>query len=73
MFITHKLDGCRNLDQIHSIYEKVKAANTATTKWVVTETGEAEAGRDACYSGYHMFYKAGEEYSKAIDDFIAQH
>lgn len=71
MFITHKLDGCRNLDQLRTIYEKVKNSNSTRTEWFLVEGGEAEIDKDPCRSGFHMFYKAGAEYAKAIDDFIA--
>ena len=71
MFITHKLDGCRNLDQIQTLYEKVKNSNSARTEWFVVEGGEAEIDKDPCRSGFHMFYQAGDEYAKAIDDFIS--
>jgi hypothetical protein len=72
MFIIHRQDGCRVLSQIQRMYEQVKDNNLAITSWVVVESGESQAGRDVCSSGYHMFYKAGEEYTKAIDDFIAK-
>ena len=71
LFITHKSDGCRNLDQLLRIYEATKAANSASTEWFVVEGGEAEASKDVCHSGYHMFYKSGEQYAQTIDDFIS--
>lgn len=71
MFITHKLDGCRDLEQMRAMYEKVRSSNSAITRWVLVEGGEEEPGKDPCRSGFHMFYRAGDEYAKAIDDFIA--
>ncbi len=70
IFINHRWDGCRNLDQIHAMYERVKNSNTAKTEWVMIEGGEAEVGKDPCRSGFHMFYQAGDEYAKAIEDFL---
>jgi len=70
LFITHESDGCRNLDQLRKIYEAAKNANSASTEWFVVEGGEAETSKDVCHSGYHMFYKSGEQYAQAIDDFI---
>ena len=71
MFITHRFDGCRNLEQIHAMYKRAASSNSAKTQWVLIEGGEEEVGKDPCRSGFHMFYKAGDEYAKAIDDFIA--
>jgi len=71
IFITHRLDGCRNLDQIHNMYKRVLSSSSAKTGWMIIEGGEAEVGKDPCRSGFHMFYKAGDEYAKAIDDFIS--
>jgi hypothetical protein len=73
LFITHKLDGCRNLHQLHRMYEGVKSSNSAATDWVVIEGGEAQAGKDPCRSGFHMFFKAGQAYAQAIDAFIGAH
>jgi hypothetical protein len=71
LFITNRLDGCRNLDQIHAMYQRVQNSNSAKIEWMIIETGEAEVGKDPCRSGFHMFYKAGDEYAKAIDEFIS--
>jgi hypothetical protein len=73
LFITHKLDGCRNLYQLHKMYEGVKSANSAATDWAVIEGGEEEPGKDPCRSGFHMFFKAGQAYAKAIDAFVGSH
>jgi len=70
LFITHKLDGCRNLDQLKTIFESVKKSNTALTDWTLIEGGEAEGNKDPCRSGYHMFYKSGADYARTIEKFI---
>ena len=70
LFITHKNDGCRSISQLHGIYEQVSENNSALTEWILVEGGESESGKSVCYSGYHMFYKAGEEYANGMDEFI---
>jgi hypothetical protein len=70
VFITNRRDGCRNLSQLESLFSDLKETNSATTEWVVIENGEEEPGKHPCYSGYHMFYHASEEYANSIDTFI---
>jgi hypothetical protein len=73
LFLHHEKDGCFRDDGNHSYknYLKVKEFSKSDTKFIWITTGETE-GKEPCNSGFHMYYNAGPEVSKAIDDFLSQ-
>ena len=72
LFIHHEQDGCRNTQFSASFrnYEKVKGFNVAPVQFVAITSGQAEP-RDSCRSGFHMYFGAGEEVAKQLDDFMS--
>ena len=74
LFLHHAQDGCRNTtpEASRRNVEAVRAFNPAETAYVEITGGQAQA-MDPCRSGFHMYYGAGEEAAKAIDDFMARH
>lgn len=73
LFIHHQLDGCANTTHSASYrnYEKVKTFITAPVDFVTIQGGEAEP-RDACRSGFHMYFGAGEEVATQLDAFMSK-
>lgn len=73
LFIHHKNDACQHCFPSASLanYEKVKQFNTAVTEFEYVTGGEAEQ-KDPCRSGFHMYYGAGEEVAKDIDEFMSR-
>jgi len=72
LFMHHAQDGCRNTELSASFrnYEKVKSFNSATVQFVTITSGQAES-RDPCRSGFHMYFGAGEEVAKHLDEFMS--
>lgn len=73
LFIHHQQDGCSSTR--HSVsfrnYEKVKAFSTSAIDFVTVQGGQAES-RDPCRSGFHMYFGAGEEVAKYLDEFMSK-
>lgn len=73
LFMHHQKDGCsRTLPNAsNDNYLKVKDFNKSATEFVYVTGGEAES-KDPCRSGYHMYYRAGEEAANLIDAFMSK-
>jgi len=71
LFMHHLKDNCPKADASASenAYESLKSTDKSKVAFVWIKGGEADGGR-ICYSGYHMYYGAGEEAANAIDGFI---
>ena len=74
LFLHHAQDGCRNTtaQAARQNYDQVRSFSRAETSYVDVIGGQAQA-MDPCRSGFHMYYGAGEEAARAIDDFMARH
>jgi hypothetical protein len=72
LFIHHAQDGCFNTQHSSSFrnFERVKSFNSAAVEFVTLTSGQAES-RDPCRSGFHMYFGAGEEVAKHLDDFMS--
>ena len=72
LFIDHKNNGCAvDAQTVYRTYESVKKITSSPVGQVLITSGEAQ-GANPCYSGFHMYFKAEEELSKALDDFIGK-
>jgi hypothetical protein len=71
LFLAHEKDGCQvSLPSAsRSVYEQQRKTNSMKTEYVLVKGGEAQV-QNACSSGFHMFYGAGEEAYGAIDEFV---
>jgi len=73
LFMHHKQDGCpkSSPDASHSNYTRVKEFNKSVTEFDYVTEGRTES-RDACHSGYHMYFGASEEAARIIDAFVSK-
>ena len=73
LFLAHERDGCEKSKPSRSraVYERLRSKDAQRVDYVLIHGGEAQAAHP-CYSGYHMFYAAGEEAYRAIDQFVFQ-
>lgn len=73
LFIHHRNDGCFHTTYSASFrnFEKVKAFSKAPVEFVAVESGMAQA-QDPCRSGFHMYFGAGEEVAKHLDEFLSR-
>lgn len=73
LFLHHQSDGCKSTRPGESFekYKQVKTFTSAEVEYVQIISGEAE-NRDPCNSGFHMYFNAGTEVSKAIDEFTSK-
>jgi hypothetical protein len=72
LFMDHKNNGCTvDSATIYSTFEKVKAISHNKVERTFISSGESQS-LNPCVSGYHMYYKAGEEVSKVLEDFVLQ-
>jgi hypothetical protein len=73
LFIHHRQDGCLHTTYSASYrnYEKVKSFSKAPVEFVTVETGQMQA-QDPCRSGFHMYYGAGEEVARQLDEFMSR-
>lgn len=71
LFLHHQKDGCKNTRPNESFekYKQVKSFITSEVEYIQLTSGEAE-NRDPCFSGFHMYFNAGPEVSKAVDKFV---
>ena len=71
LFIHHEKDSCPydDLSSNMNVYKNLKEVNNNKVKYVLIKGGESEP-RNNCTSGYHMYFGAGLEVAKAIDNFI---
>ena len=71
LFLHHRNDACAKSSSSGSwaVYESLASAGRSRTSHVWITGGESEA-RNSCYSGYHMYFGAGQEAASAIDAFI---
>ena len=71
LFIHHEKDGCTHTTPGASLknFEKVKAVSQKPTEFVYVTGGLVEP-RDPCRSGHHMYYAAGDEAAKYMDQFL---
>jgi surfactin synthase thioesterase subunit len=74
LFLVSDQDGCGKTSPSSNqrIYERVRQGNKAATEFVWIKSAQAEA-RDPCYSGIHMYFAAGEEVGRVLDDFLNRH
>jgi hypothetical protein len=74
LVIHHELDGCNStpLRNAEKVYGKLKDAGNTKAEFFVVKGGSAEQ-KGACYSGYHMYFGAGSEVAKAMDEFLSKH
>jgi len=72
LFLHHQNDGCKSTRPNDSFekYKQVKSFTSSQVEYVQISSGEAE-NRDPCNSGFHMYFNAGVEVSKAIDEFTS--
>ena len=72
LFIDHKNNGCtKGTQTVYRTYESVKKITSSPVGQVLITSGESQSA-DPCRSGFHMYFKAEEELSKALDDFIGK-
>ncbi len=72
LFIDHKDNGCTNDNQtVYRTYDSVKKISSSVVGQVLITSGESQ-NADPCYSGHYMYFKAEEELSKALDEFIVR-
>jgi len=71
LILHHHQDACRNSTTEASLdlYKDISKLNQAQTSFKEILSGKAKNG-DPCRSGYHMYFNAGAEVSKALDTFI---
>lgn len=72
LFIDHKNNGCAvDTQTVYRTYESVKTIASRAVGQVLITSGESQSA-NPCYSGFHMYFKAEDELSKALDDFIVK-
>ena len=71
LFLAHDRDGCEKSSpgQSRAVYERLRKNDPKRVEYVLIHGGEPQS-QHPCYSGFHMFYGAGEEAYKAIDRFV---
>ncbi len=70
LFIDHKNNGCTvDTQTVYRTYESVKNIALSPVGQVLITSGESQ-NSNPCFSGFHMYYKAEEELSRVLDDFI---
>lgn len=74
LFMVSEQDGCRTTSPSSNqrIYERVRQGNKAATELVLIKSAQAEE-REPCSSGFHMYFAAGEEVGRVLDDFLSRH
>jgi hypothetical protein len=73
LFVHHRDDGCSvtNPTNSRALFEKVRTFDAAPVTYEEIVGGSAEP-RNACYSGYHMYFGSAEQAVRAIAQFIAR-
>ncbi len=73
LFLHHEKDSCDKTTPGASlrVFNSLKEAGKARTEYAVIRTGQAE-GNNPCFSGHHMYFGAGDEVAKAIDEFVQE-
>jgi hypothetical protein len=73
LFMHHKQDGCSKSgpNASYSNYTRVKEFNKSVTEFADVTEGRPES-RDACHSGYHMYFGASDEAARLIDAFVSR-
>lgn len=72
LFIDHKNNGCAATDQsVYRTYESVRKIASGVVGQALVASGESQSA-NPCRSGFHMYFKADEELSKVLDDFIGK-
>jgi hypothetical protein len=71
LFLAHERDGCAKSmpSESRTVYEQLRKNDPQRVEYVLIRGGESQS-QHPCYSGFHMFYGAGEEAYKAIDKFV---
>ena len=74
LFIHHEKDACINTRPTESLlnFQKIKEFAQSDVQYITILSGESEPN-DPCRSGYHMYYNAGPELSKALDNFLSKY
>jgi hypothetical protein len=74
LFLVSEQDDCRTTSPSSNqrIYERVRQESKAATEFVLIKSAQSEA-RDPCSSGFHMYFAAGEEVGRVLDDFLSRH
>lgn len=71
LYLHHANDGCLSTtaSAARRSQDAVKRNGKARTEYIEISSGMAEA-RDPCYSGFHMYFGAGDEVAAALERFI---
>jgi hypothetical protein len=71
LFLAHERDGCEKSmpGESRTVYEQLRKNDPQRVEYVLIRGGESQP-QHPCYSGFHMYYGAGEEAYKAIDQFV---
>ena len=56
---------------VYETYETVKNFSQSVVEQILITSGESQ-NNNPCFSGYHMYYKAEVEASKALDGFLTR-
>jgi pimeloyl-ACP methyl ester carboxylesterase len=74
LFLHHENDGCdvTTIQQATKVYEKLKLQGNVKTDFSVVRGGFAES-KDACLSGFHMYFGAEKETADLIDKFATNY
>lgn len=76
LVLHHENDECvgNTPDQAKRIYRKLReAGNTASELVLVTSGTRSPDSNDPCRSGYHMYFGAGPDVAKVLDQFMNKH
>ncbi len=75
LVLHHENDGCvvttpSNAKRVHT---KLSEAGNTATELVFIKTGTGSGSDSPCHSGYHMYFGAGAEVAKVLDQFMSKH
>lgn len=71
LFLAHERDECAKSmpSESRAVYERLRKNDPQRVEYVLIRGGEAQS-QPPCYSGFHMYYGAGEEVYGAIEKFV---
>lgn len=74
LFLISEHDGCDKTTPTGNqrVFEGVRGDNKAPTEFAWIKSAQTEA-KNPCFSGIHMYFGAGEEVSRVLDDFLVRH
>lgn len=76
LVIHHENDECpgNTADHARKLHAKLSEAGNTATELVLIKTGTRTPGNgNACRSGYHMYFGAGADVAKVLDQFMSKH